>query len=131
MKLPVDTSAIAFLCAVEAEGAGQLAESLVGLEAFLGDDRAGLALVGLQLAAEGDRQLAIAEEQPLAAWSGGQELPDSSAGHAQGVGELGLGHALGDELLDRLAADAGELGAGCLVPGEQLAGLLCLLERVL
>jgi hypothetical protein len=46
------------------------------------------------------------------------------------LGELGLGHALGDELLDCLAADAGELGDGCLVAGEQLARLLGLLQRV-
>ena len=116
---------------VEPEGAGQLAEPLVGLEAFLGDDRAGLCLVGLQLGAEGDGELAVAEEQALAAGSGGQELADPGAGHAEVVGELGLGHALGDELLDGLPADAGELGDGGLVAGQQLAGLLRLLERVL
>jgi hypothetical protein len=101
------------------------------LEAFLGDDRAGLGLVGLLLGAEGDGERAVAQEQALAAGSGGEELADSCAGHAEVVGELGLGHALGDELLDGLPADAGELGDGGLVAGEQLAGLLGLLERVL
>jgi hypothetical protein len=61
----------------------------------------------------------------------GQELADPSAGHAEVLGELGLGHALGDELLDGFPADAGELVDGRLVPGEQLAGLLGLLQRVL
>jgi hypothetical protein len=97
---------------VEAEGAGQLAEALVGLEAFLGDNGAGLGLVGLQPGAEGDGEWAVAQEQALAAGSGGQELADPGAGHAQMVGELSLGHAQGDELLDGLPADAGELGAG-------------------
>ena len=85
---------------------GQLAEPLVGLEAFLGDDRAGLGLVGLLLGAEGDGELAVAQEQPLATRPGGEELADPGAGHAQVLGELGLGHALGDELLDRLPANA-------------------------
>src|SRR4029450_4568409 len=116
---------------IEAEAAGQLTQPLVGLEALLGDDRAGLGLVGLQLGAEGDGERGVAQEQSLAAGSGGQELADSGAGHAQVVGELGLGHAVGDELLDGLSADAGELGDGGLVAGEQLAGLLGLLERVL
>jgi hypothetical protein len=63
-------------------------------------------------------------------WPGGQELADPGAGHAQAVGELGFGHALGDELLDGLSADVRELGDGGLVAGEQLAGLLGLLQRV-
>jgi hypothetical protein len=48
---------------LQAEAAGQLAEPLVGLEAFLGDDRAGLWLVRLKLATEGDGELAVAQEQ--------------------------------------------------------------------
>ena len=116
---------------LQPKGAGQLTQPLVGLEAFLGDDRAGLLLVGLQLGAKGDGELAVAEEQAFAAWPGGQELSDPSPGHAQVVGELGLGHALGDELLDRLPANAGELVDGCLVAGQQLARLLRLLQRVL
>src|SRR4030095_15031288 len=104
---------------------------VVGWHPFVGDDGAGLGLVGLLLGAEGDSELAVAQEQALAAWPGGQELPDPSAGHAETLGELGLGHALGDELLNRLSADAGELGDGGLVAGEQLAGLLGLLGRVL
>jgi hypothetical protein len=52
------------------------------LEDLLGDDGAGLGFVGFQLGAEGDGELAVAQEQSLAAWSGGQELADPGAGHA-------------------------------------------------
>jgi hypothetical protein len=57
-------------------------------------------------------------------------LADPSAGHAETLGELGLGHALSNEPLDGLPADVRELSDGTLVLGEEVAGLLCLLQRV-
>ena len=108
---------------VEAEAVGQLAEPLLGLEAFLGDDRAGRGLSASCLAPRATVSVSLPRNRP--------SLRGPSPGHAQVVGELGLGHALGDELLDCFPADPGELGAGGLVAGEQLARLLGLLEWVL